>query len=96
MSENFTGGKSGVIRSSGKGTGRLVREQIGNVETRMQDSMVFHTESQESIQQFCVQESMTDVEGKHFKMGVDGWDFIGQCTASLMTVAVVVKQVEGG
>ncbi len=35
VSENSTGGKSG---------GRLVREQIGNVETRMQDSMVLHTE----------------------------------------------------
>jgi hypothetical protein len=28
---------------------------------------------------------MTDVEGNHFKMGVDDWDIIGQCTASLMT-----------
>ena len=30
--------------------------------------------AQESIQQFCVQERMTDVEGNHFKMGVDDWD----------------------
>ena len=44
VSEISTGGKSGEIPSSGKGTGRLVREQIGNVETRIQDSMVFHTE----------------------------------------------------
>ncbi len=28
----------------------------------------------------------TDVEGNHFKMGVDDWDIIGQCTTSLMTV----------
>ena len=40
--------------------------------------------AQESIQQFCVQERMTDVEGNHFKMGVDDWDIVGQCTASLM------------
>ena len=39
---------------------------------------------------------MTDVEDKHFKMGVDDWDIIGQCTTSLMTVASVVKQTEGG
>ena len=51
--------------------------------------------AQDSIQQFCVQERMTDVEGNHFKMGVDDWDIIGQCTASLMTVAAVVKQAEG-
>ncbi len=41
---------------------------------------------------------MTDVsEGNHFKMGVDDFpgDIIGQCTASLMTVAAVVKQAEG-
>jgi hypothetical protein len=38
---------------------------------------------------------MTDVEGNHFKMGVDDWDIIGQCKSSLMTVAAVVKQVEG-
>lgn len=38
---------------------------------------------------------MTDVEGNHFKMGVDDWDIIGQCTSSLMTVAAVVKQTEG-
>jgi hypothetical protein len=50
---------------------------------------------QEIIQQFCVQERMTDVEGNHFKMGVDDWDIIGQCTASLMTVTTVVKQTEG-
>jgi hypothetical protein len=37
----------------------------------------------------------TDVEGNHFKMGVDDWDIIGQCTTSLMTVATVVKQEEG-
>ena len=34
--------------------------------------------AQESIQEFCVQERMTDVEGNHFKMGVDDWDIIGQ------------------
>ncbi len=28
-------------------------------------------------------------------MGVDDWDIIGQCTTSLMTVTVVVKQTEG-
>jgi hypothetical protein len=38
---------------------------------------------------------MTDVEGNHFKMGVEDWDIIGQCTSSLMTVTDVVKQVEG-
>ncbi len=43
----------------------------------------------------CVQERLTDVEGNHFKMGVDDWDIIGQCTTSLMTVATVVKQGEG-
>ncbi len=37
----------------------------------------------------------TDVEGNHFKMGVDDWDIIGQCTTSLMTVTSVVKQTEG-
>jgi hypothetical protein len=37
----------------------------------------------------------TDVESNHFKMGVDDWDIIGQCTTSLMTVTTVVKQVEG-
>jgi hypothetical protein len=36
----------------------------------------------------------TDVEGNHFKMGVDDWDIIRQCTTSLMTVSVVVKQEE--
>ncbi len=51
--------------------------------------------AQESIQQFCVQDRMTDVEGNHFKMGVDDWDIIGPCTASLMTVSAVVKQSEG-
>ncbi len=51
--------------------------------------------TQENIQQFCVQERIADVEGNHFKMGVDGWDIIGQCTVSLMTVTSVVKQVEG-
>jgi hypothetical protein len=44
---------------------------------------------------FCVRERMTDVEDNHFKMGVHDWDIIGQCTSSLMTVATVVKQVEG-
>ncbi len=38
---------------------------------------------------------VTDVEGNHFKMGVDDWDIIGQCTTSLMTVGTVVKQTEG-
>ncbi len=37
----------------------------------------------------------TDVEGNHFKMRVDDWDIIGQCTTSLMTVTTVVKQTEG-
>jgi len=46
--------------------------------------------AQENIQQFCVQERMTNVEGNHFKMGVDDWDIIGQCTSSLMTVTAVV------
>ena len=50
---------------------------------------------QESIQQFCVQERVTDGEGNHFKMGVDDRDIIGQRTTSLMTVTVVVKQAEG-
>ncbi len=30
-----------------------------------------------------------------WKMGVDDWDIIGQCTASLMTATAVVKQTEG-
>ena len=51
--------------------------------------------AQENIQKFCVQETMTDVEVKNFKMGVDDWDINGQCTTSLMTVAAVVKQTEG-
>ena len=51
--------------------------------------------TQENIQQFCVQVRMVDVEVKHFKVGVDDWDIIGQCTSSLMTVTVVVKQSEG-
>jgi hypothetical protein len=38
---------------------------------------------------------MTDVEDKHFKMGVDDWDIIAPCTSLLMTVVVVVKQTEG-
>ncbi len=38
---------------------------------------------------------MTDVEDNHFKMGVDDWYIIGQCTSSLMTVTTVVKQTEG-
>ncbi len=42
-----------------------------------------------------MQERMTNVEDKYFKMGVDDWDIIGQCASSLMTVAVVVKQAEG-
>ncbi len=37
----------------------------------------------------------TDVEHNHFKMGVDDWDIIGQCTTSSMTVVGVVKQEEG-
>jgi hypothetical protein len=37
----------------------------------------------------------TDVEGNHFKKGVDDWDVIGQCTTSLMTVTTVAKQTEG-
>ena len=37
----------------------------------------------------------TDVQGNHFKMGVDDWDIIGQCTTSLMNVTTVVKQTEG-
>jgi hypothetical protein len=37
----------------------------------------------------------TDFEGNHFKMGVDDWDIIGQCTSSSMTVGDVVKQEEG-
>ena len=45
--------------------------------------------AQESIQQFCVQEKLTDVDGKNFKMGVEDWDIIGQCTVSLMTIAAV-------
>jgi hypothetical protein len=36
----------------------------------------------------------TDVEGNHFKMGVDDWDIIGQYTTSLMTVTTLVKQTE--
>jgi hypothetical protein len=51
--------------------------------------------TQDRIQKLCVQERMTVVEGNHFKMGVDDWDIIGQCTSSLMTVAAVVKQAEG-
>jgi hypothetical protein len=32
--------------------------------------------AQEILQKFGVQERMTDVEGNHFKMGVDDWDII--------------------
>ena len=53
------------------------------------ESDTMHDFFLESSQQFCVQQRMTDVEGNHFKMGVDDWDIIGQCTASLMTVAVL-------
>ena len=35
------------------------------------------------------------VKGKHFMMEVDGWDIIGQCTVSFMTVTSVMKQEEG-
>ncbi len=40
-------------------------------------------ETQESIQQVCVQEKVTDVDGKHskVKIRVEDWDIIGQCTA---------------
>ncbi len=36
-----------------------------------------------------MQEKVTDVDGKHskVKMRVEDWDIIGQCTASLMTIA---------
>ena len=54
MKESFEKGKKvvkffksstiGGIELANLGTGRFVREQIGNVETRMQDSMVFHTQ----------------------------------------------------
>ena len=38
---------------------------------------------------------MTEVDDKHFKMGAEGWDIIGQCTASLMTITAIVKQAVG-
>jgi hypothetical protein len=38
---------------------------------------------------------MTDGDTKNFKMGFQDWDFIGQGTASLTTIAGVVKQAEG-
>ncbi len=63
-------------------------------ETSTQNMGLSLMKDQEIIQKFCVQERMTDVEGKHCKKGVDDWDIIGQCTVSLMTVAAVVKQEE--
>ena len=31
---------------------------------------------------FFVREKMTEVDDKHFKMGAEGWDIVGQCIAS--------------
>ncbi len=50
---------------------------------------------QESVQMYCVKEGMRDGDGKNFKMGFEDWDIIGQGTASLTTITVVVKQDEG-
>ena len=43
----------------------------------------------------CVKKQMRYGDGKKFKMGFLNWDFIGQGTASLTTIAAVVKQAEG-
>jgi hypothetical protein len=45
--------------------------------------------------QFFVREKMKEVDDKHFKMGAEGWDIIGQCTASLMTITAIVQQAVG-
>ena len=50
---------------------------------------------QESVQMYCVKEQMTDGDGNKFNMSFEDWDIIGQGTASLSTVAAVVKQAEG-
>jgi hypothetical protein len=42
-----------------------------------------------------VQEQMTDGDGNKFNMSFEDWDVIGQGTASLSTIAAVVKQEEG-
>jgi hypothetical protein len=42
------------------------------------------------------QEQMTNGDGRNLKMGFEDWDFIGQGTASLTTIAAVVtEQAEG-
>jgi hypothetical protein len=38
---------------------------------------------------------MMDGDGNKFNMSFEDWDIIGQDTASLSTVTVVVKQEEG-
>ena len=38
---------------------------------------------------------MRDGDGKNFKIGFEDWDIIGQGTASLTTIAAVVKKDEG-
>ena len=50
---------------------------------------------QESVQMYCVKEQMTDGDGNKFNMSFEDWDVIGQGTASLSTIAAVVKQAEG-
>ena len=50
---------------------------------------------QESVKMYCVKEQMTDGDGNKFNMSFEDWDIIGQVTASLSTVAAVVKQAEG-
>ncbi len=44
---------------------------------------------------FFVREKMTEVDDKHFKMGAEDWDIIGQCTDLLMTITAIVKQAVG-
>ena len=51
--------------------------------------------AQESVQMYCVKHQMTDGDGNKFNMSFEDWDVIGQGTASLSTIADVVKQEEG-
>ncbi len=51
--------------------------------------------AKESVQMYCLKEQMTDGDGNKFNMSFEDWDVIGQGTASLSTIAAVVKQAEG-
>jgi hypothetical protein len=51
--------------------------------------------SQDSIQTYSVRQQMKDSDGKDLKMGYEDWEIIGEATASLTTIAGIVKQAEG-